>query len=55
MSQKDACHPKIRDIINDVKQFSTVYRWIYCHKYLSLFNQTLRYKIKCIRMAGKQP
>ena len=48
--QKAACHPTICDIIYDIKQFPTVYRRIYCRKYLTLSNQTSDYKIKCIRM-----
>ena len=38
------------DLINDVKLFPAVYRRIYCHKYLTLSNQTSRYKSKCIRI-----
>ena len=40
------------DVINDVKLFSTVYRriYMYCRKYLTLSNQTSRYKSKCIRI-----
>ena len=37
-------------LINDVKLFPAVYRRIYCHKYLTLSNQTSRYKSKCIRI-----
>ena len=37
------------DVINDVKQFATVYHRIYCSKFLTLSNQMSRYKIKCIR------
>ena len=37
-------------VINDVKLFPTVYRTIYCHKFLTLSNQTSRYKSKCIRI-----
>ena len=33
--QKAACHSTICDVINDVKQFPTVYRKIYCRKYLT--------------------
>ena len=36
-------------VINDVKLFPTVYRRMYCRKYLTLSNQTSRYNIKCIR------
>ena len=32
--------------------FPTVYRRIYCHKFLTLSNQTLRYIHKCIRIIG---
>ena len=39
------------DVICDVKLFPTVYRRIYCRKFLTLSNQTSRYKSKCIRMA----
>ena len=38
------------DLINDVKLFPTVYRKIYCRKFLTLSNQTSRYKCKCIRI-----
>ena len=44
-----ARHPAICDVINDVKLFPTVYRRIYCHKFLMLSNQTSSYKSKCIR------
>ena len=47
---KVACHPTKGDVINDVKLFLTVYRSIYCRKFLMLFNATLRYKLKCIRI-----
>ena len=47
---KAARHPTKCDIINDIKLFPTVYRRIYCCKFLTLSNQTLRYKSKCIRM-----
>ena len=47
---KAARHPIKHDIINDVKLFATVYRRIYCRKFLTLSNQMLRYKSKCIRM-----
>ena len=43
-------HPMKCDVINDVKLFSTVYRRIYCCKFLMLSNQMSRYKIKCIRI-----
>ena len=47
---KAACHPTKCDVINDVKLFSTVYSRIYCRKFLTLPNQTSRYKSKCIRI-----
>ena len=37
---KAACHTTKRDVINDVKLFPTVYRRIYCRKFLTLSNQT---------------
>ena len=40
--QKAARHPTICKVINDVKQCPS-------RKYLTLSNQTSRYKIKCIR------
>ena len=46
---KAACHPTKCDVINDVKLFPTVYRRIYCRKFLTLSNQTLQYKLMCIR------
>ena len=36
---KAACHPRICDVINDVKLLPTVYRRIYCRKFLTLSNQ----------------
>ena len=45
------CHLTKCDIINEIKVFLTVYRRIYCHKFLTLSNQTLRYKSKCIRIS----
>ena len=45
---KGACHPTKCDVINDVKIFPTVYRMIYCCKYLTLSNQTLCYKISAL-------
>ena len=39
------------DVINDVKLFPTVNCRIYCRTFLTLSNQKLRYKSKCIRMA----
>ena len=47
---KVARHPMKYDIINGIKLFLTVYCRIYCRKFLTLSNQTLRYKSKCIRM-----
>ena len=47
---KAACHPTKGDIIDDVKLFPTVYRRIYCRNFLTLSNQTSRYKCKCIRI-----
>ena len=47
---KAARHPTKRDVINDVKLFPTVYRRIYCRKFLTLSNQTSRYKPMCIRI-----
>ena len=41
---KAACHPTRCDVINDVKLFPTVNRRIYCRKFLTLSNQTSRYK-----------
>ena len=45
---KVAHHPTKCDIIDNVKLFLTVYHRIYCHKFLTLSNQTKRYKSKCI-------
>ena len=49
-SHKAARHPAKCDVINDVKLFPTVYHRIYCCKLLTLSNQTLHYKPKCIRI-----
>ena len=49
--QKAAFHPTKGDVIDDIKLFPTVYRRIYCRKFLTLSNQTSRYKRKCIRMS----
>ena len=38
------------DVINDVKLFPTIYCRIYCCKFLSLSNQTTRYKSNGIRI-----
>ena len=45
---KAACHQMRCDVIYDVKLFPTVYRRIYCRKFLTLSNQTSHYKMKCI-------
>ena len=50
---KAARHPTTSDIINDTKLFPTVYRRIYCCKFLTLSYQMLCYKSKCIRMHDK--
>ena len=47
---KAARHPTKCDVINDVKLFPTVYCRIYCRKFLTISNQTSRYKLMCIRM-----
>ena len=47
---KGVSHPTKCDVINDVKLFPTVYRRIYCRKFLTLSNQTSHYKSKCIRI-----
>ena len=47
---KAAGRPAKYDVINDIKLFPTVYRRIFCRKFLTLSNQTLRYKSKCIRI-----
>ena len=47
---KAACHPTKCDVINEVKQFPTVYRRIYCRKLLTLSNQMSHYISKCIRI-----
>ena len=46
----DAHHPTKFDVFNDGKLFPTVYRRIYCCKFLTLSNQMSCYKLKCIRM-----
>ena len=51
---KPARHPKKCDVINDVKLFPTVYGRIYCRKFLTLSNQTSRYKLNCIRITCKR-
>ena len=48
---KAARHPTKCDVINDVKLLPTVYRRIYCRKFLALSNQTSHYKLKCIRIS----
>ena len=50
---KAARHPMKCDIINDVKLFPTVYRRVYCRKFLTLSIQMSRYKSKCIRICHK--
>ena len=47
---KAARLPTKCDVINDVKLFPTVYRRIYCRKFLTLSNQTSLYKLICIRI-----
>ena len=51
---KNESHPTICDVINDVKLFPTVYRRIYCRKFLTLSNQMSRYKSKCIRIQNER-
>ena len=46
---KASGHPRKCDLINDVKLFQTVYRRIYCHKFLTS-NKALCYKSKHIRI-----
>ena len=43
-THKGVRHKMKCGFINDVKLFPTVYRTIYCHKFLILSNQTSRYK-----------
>ena len=47
---KVASHPTKCEVFNNFKLFPTVYRRIYCRKFLTLSNQTSCYKINCIRM-----
>ena len=47
---KAALHPTKCYVINDVKQFPTVYCRIYCRKFLTLSNQMSHYKSKCINI-----
>ena len=47
---KVACHPAKCDVINDIELFLTYYHRKYCHKCLTLSNQMLHYKSKCIRI-----
>ena len=47
---KAPSHPTKCDVIIDLKLFSTVYGRINCCKFLTLSNQTSRYKSKCIIM-----
>ena len=51
MLQNAAPHPTKCDVINDMKLFPTVFRRIYCRKFLALPNQKSRYKNKCIRIS----
>ena len=56
---KAARHQTKCDVINDVKLFPTVYptvyRRIYLRKFLTLSNQTSRYKLICIRNFNNVP
>ena len=45
-------HPTKCDVINDIKLFPTVYRRIYCRKFLTLSNHTSHYKLMCIRIGN---
>ena len=45
---KAARHPRMCDVINDVKLFPAEYCRIYCRKFLTLSNQTSRYKINAL-------
>ena len=47
---KAARHQTKGDVIDDVKLFPTVFHRIYCRKFLTLSNQTSRYKHKCIKI-----
>ena len=47
---KEAHYPMKCGIIIDVKRFVTVYRRIYCLRFLKLSNQTSCYKSQCIRI-----
>ena len=49
---KGVCHPTKCDVINDVKLFPTVFRRIYCRKFLVLFKQMSRNRSLCIRIRG---
>ena len=49
---KFPCNLTKCDAINDVKLSPTVYRRIYCCKFLTLTNKTSHYKSKCIRIRG---
>ena len=49
-AHKGVRHPTKCGVINDIKLFPTVYRRIYCLKFLTLSNQTSRCKLKCIRI-----
>ena len=52
--RKPAGHPIKCDIINDFKQFPTVYHRRYCCKFLTFSNQMPHYKSKCIRIGFYQ-
>ena len=45
---KGVRHQMKLDVINDVKLFPTVYCRIYCRKFLTLSNQTSRYKASAL-------
>ena len=47
-----ACYPMKCDVIYDVRQFQTVYHRIYFSKFFIVSNQTLGYKIKCIKIGN---
>ena len=48
--QKATGHLTNCDAINDLQLFPAVYRRKYCHKFLTLSNQTPHYKSMCIRI-----
>ena len=47
---KGICHSTKCDVFNDFKLFQTVYHRIYCGNFLTLSNQMLHNKSKCIRI-----